>query len=96
MIDSQSPEDLLQREIQSSYLDMLIQIATSDQSVGLGQFGTASPTPYVADAKALAFAELMRLHEAISAMIAAGGSSRVAEAHLLETQHRIERAWDSD
>jgi hypothetical protein len=92
----QAPEDMLQREIQSSYLDLLIQIATSAQSVGQGQFGFAAPTPYIADAKSLAFAELLRLHEAISAKIAAGGSSRVAEAHLLEAQHRIERSWDTN
>lgn len=46
--------------------------------------------PGVNDARALAFAELIRVHEAIGEILGVGFLSSTDHAHLLEIQHRIE------
>lgn len=52
----------------------------------------AAAAPGVNDARALAFAELIRIHDAIEAVLGVGFLNTTDHAHLLEIRHRIESA----
>ena len=101
-----APRSSLQREIQSIYLDMLINMgsnnpelaAHNNQELARGDLpGSHLPpginvlNPWLNDVHALAFAELIRIHEAIDGVLDVGTSDGMARAHLLETQNRIEQ-----
>jgi hypothetical protein len=87
--------DSFQRAIQSAYLDKLIALATHKSSVGPTSTGSTTLTPVVNDARAMAYAELVRVSEAIGKALA-GSPSAMAKAHLMEAQHRIEQALKAD
>jgi hypothetical protein len=52
----------------------------------------AFQAPGVNDARAMAFAELTRIHDAIEKVLSAGGLDAMSQAHLMEAAHRIEKA----
>ncbi len=101
VLAGRQPADSFQRAIQSAYLDRLIVQATGDHASsdlfakpaeGNPIALHASPSgaaPGINDARALAFAELKRIHKAIGEMLDAGGMEATNEAHLLEAQYRI-------
>ena len=77
VLSKRVPTDSFQRAIQSVYIDLLIQLATDKSS------------DRVSDAVAMAYAELIRIDQAISDLLVEGVKDPLAKAHLLEVQHRI-------
>jgi hypothetical protein len=80
----ETPSDSFQRAIQSLHLDLLIALA-ADQSPNR-----------VSDAVAMAYAELVRLNEAIAKRLARGELDVLTQAHLMEAQHRLLKALSTD
>ena len=82
VLSKRAPTDSFQRAIQSVYIDLLIQLATDKSS------------DRVSDAVAMAYAELIRIDQAISDLLVEGVKDPLAKAHLLEVQHRIRGVID--
>ncbi|MBI1741480.1 zinc-dependent metalloprotease [Candidatus Acetothermia bacterium] len=91
-----TPADSFQRATQSAYLDKLIALATSKSSVGPASTSSVALIPEMNDARALAYAELMRITDAIGKALSSGSLNAMAKAHLMEAQHRIEHALKAD
>ncbi|MCI2431209.1 zinc-dependent metalloprotease [Candidatus Acetothermia bacterium] len=78
VLSKQSPIDSFQRAIQSIYLDMLIAMVNDTTPSRLS------------DAVAMAYAELVRLDEAISDLLVERADlDALSRAHLLEAQRRV-------
>jgi hypothetical protein len=95
VLKNEASADSFQRAIQSAYLDKLIAMATGRANAGVVSTSSTAQTTIVNDARALAFAELVRVKEAIDKTL--GNSlNPMSKAHLMEAQYRIEKALKAD
>jgi hypothetical protein len=110
VLSGNAPKDSLQREIQNTYLNMLIKLgsnesmpakqANADDADGILPATHLPPDishlpPATSDVHALAFAELVSLNQAITDLLAKGVTDKTSYAHLLEAQNRIEQALNA-
>ena len=106
VLGGQAPVDSFQRQIQTVYVEKLIGmsgVAASGGSSG-GDAPSGSPigvtgdpntiAPQVDDAEALAFTELIRIKDAVDALLDSGSLDTLPRAHLTKTSHRIADALD--
>lgn len=94
VLSGRTEGDPFHRELQNLFIEQLIDMATSEEYVSFFNFSPDAPTPYISDAKNLALAELLQIHDAIESILATGVSSRVDEAHLIGIDRKIEKALD--
>jgi hypothetical protein len=99
VLSSRAPTDSFQRAIQSIHLDRLIALATPrttpPPSTGVWPNSLTVP-PVTNEARALAFAELVRLNEAIGRALSTSTLDAMSRAHLMEAQYRIHKALSTN
>ncbi len=99
VLTEQPPTDSFQRAIQSAHLDKLISLAlpksTPPPSAGTWP-NSLTVAPLTNEARALAFAELVRLNGAISKLLTSTSLDYMSRAHLMEAQFRIQKALSTE
>ncbi|OGF54577.1 MAG: hypothetical protein A2Z21_06770 [Candidatus Fraserbacteria bacterium RBG_16_55_9] len=99
VLNGQPPLDSFQRAIQSAYLDKLIALATTikpAQAAAATWPSSLTVAPVADEARGLAFAELVRLNEAITRVLGSGNLDAMSQAHLMEAQYRIHKALSTE
>jgi hypothetical protein len=94
VLNGEEPTNAMQREIQTAYLWFLGQMASQTVPASSPTNGDTTAA-WISDAWSMSYAEMVRLNDAIVAMLDAGVSDAQAEAHLLLAKRLLKDAVDN-